>query len=128
MPLLDLALAPDATAPREARHAIAPVVAEVGADTAAITLAVSEAVTRAVSRGSRTGEKPPVHLHAERDEEHVVVVVENAAGDPVPADEAEGGIGMVTLGRLTEHLAVEREGAWTRLIMHFPLRPADASR
>jgi anti-sigma regulatory factor (Ser/Thr protein kinase) len=121
--LLELDLAPDATAPRQARHAIAPVVAQVGADTAGITLAVSEAVTRAVTRSANGLDEPPVRLHAECDDRHVVVVVENAAEAPAPAD-PDGAIGMVTLGRLTEQLWVERVGGRTRLVMRFPLRPA----
>lgn len=123
VPLLELDLAPDATAPRQARHAIAPVVAEVGADTAGITLAVSEAVTRAVTHSPHGTDEPPVRLHAERDDHHVVVVVENAAEAPAPAD-ADAAIGMVTLGRLAEQLSVERVEGRTRLVMRFPLHPA----
>lgn len=121
--LLELDLAPDATAPRQARHAIAPVVAQVGADTAGITLAVSEAVTRAVTRSPHGAGEPPVRLHAECDEHHVVVVVENAADTPAPA-EPDAAIGMVTLARLAEQLWVERVEGWTRLVMRFPLHPA----
>ena len=121
--LLELELPPDATAPRRARHAIAPLVAEVGADTAGITLAVSEAVTRAVARSPHAGDQAPVRLHAEHDDRHVVVVVENA-GDAPPAADPDASIGMVTIGRLADHLSVERDSGWTRLVMRFTLHPA----
>ena len=119
--LLELDLPADATAPRQARHTIAPLVAEVGADTAGITLAVSEAVTRAVVRCPRSDAEVPVHLHAEHDEQHVVVIVENAA-EAAPEGDTDP-VGMVTIARLAEELSVERDAGRTRLIMRFPLHP-----
>ena len=119
-PLLTLELRADATAPRAARHAIAPVVSELGADTASITLAVSEAVTNAVTHGYRARPAGRVRVRADRADADLVVVVEDDGEGMPPTGRTPSGLGLPTIEKLADEVEIESKRGGTRVVMRFP--------